>query len=162
MKFEDILDFFKNASFDSIYLDLDRIKEKEKILVLYIILAEKFNFICKVEGNIYKFDTNIRKGILLNLLRGKTISELSKFDEIYMPLPKDAELFLDSAFKCANKDATIHMYDFLHENEFPQKSENAIKEAAKRLNKKVKILQTRKVGQYSPRKYRVCCDFTIL
>ena len=84
-----------------------------------------------------------------------------RFDEIFMPLPKDAELFLDCAFKVASSGAIVHMYDFVHEKEFPQKSENAVKDAAKKFGKAVEIISTRKVGQYSPRKYRVCCDFIV-
>lgn len=84
------------------------------------------------------------------------------YDVIYMPLPKDAQLFLDSALKVSNKGCIVHMYDFLQDTEFPMKSEDAVKEAAKKLGKKVEIISTRKVGQYSPRKFRVCCDFKVL
>ena len=86
----------------------------------------------------------------------------SKNDEIFMPLPKDAELFLDCAFRIAAPNAIVHMYDFVHENDFPMKSENAVKKAADKNGVKIEIIETRKVGQYSPRKYRVCCDFKIL
>ena len=34
--------------------------------------------------------------------------------------------------------------------------------AAEKNGVKVEIIETRKVGQYSPRKYRVCCDFKVL
>lgn len=84
-----------------------------------------------------------------------------KYDEIFMPLPKDAELFLDCAFKVANKGCLVHMYDFAHENEFPMKSEDSVKFAAKIAGREVEIISTRKVGQYSPRKFRVCCDFIV-
>ena len=78
-----------------------------------------------------------------------------------MPLPKDAQLFLEQAFKVADKNCIVHMYDFVHEKEFPHFSENAVKKAAQKFDINVEILQTRKVGQYSPRKYRVCCDFIV-
>ena len=78
-----------------------------------------------------------------------------------MPLPKDASTFLDCVFKAANKNAIIHMYDFAMENEIETKSCNEVLAAAKKYGKKIEILQTRKVGQASPRKYRVCCDFII-
>lgn len=79
-----------------------------------------------------------------------------------MPLPKDAEHFLNSAFKVADENCIVHMYDFIHENDFPSLSESKVLKSANKHNKKVEIIKTRKVGQYSPRKYRVCCDFKIL
>jgi len=85
-----------------------------------------------------------------------------KYDEIYMPLTKDAELFLSVTFNNAKKNCIIHMYDFVHDNEFPHKSENAVKKYAQDNGFEIEIIETRKVGQYSPRKFRVCCDFKIL
>ncbi len=107
------------------------------------------------EKKIHFYNADVKK-IVHEELKDK------KYDEIFMPLPKDAQLFLDEAFAVADINCIIHMYDFLHENDFPHLSENAVIEAAKKNNKKVEIIQTRKVGQYSPRKYRVCCDFKIL
>ena len=79
-----------------------------------------------------------------------------------MPLPKDAHVFLESAFISGAKNSIVHMYDFVHEDDFPLQSENYVKKAAEKYGKKIEIIETRKVGQYSPRKYRVCCDFKIL
>lgn len=84
-----------------------------------------------------------------------------KYDEIFMPLPKDAEHFLDCAFAVGDKGCLVHMYDFVHENDFPHESERKVKLSAKEHGKEVEIIETRKVGQYSPRKFRVCCDFRI-
>ncbi len=118
------------------------INEKE---ILKELIDEKVHF--------YNFDV---REVVNNELKN------NKYDEIFMPLPKDAELFLDCAFKVADKNCLVHMYDFVHENEYPTASENAIKEAAKKFGCEVEIVNTRKVGQYSPRKFRVCCDFKIL
>lgn len=159
----DVFNFLREAEFKTINLDLDNFEINDEILYLLILFTEKFNFICKKEEKQYIFDSNLLKGFLINSFElSKPLEETTKYDEIYMPLPKDAELFLDSAFEVADKGAVVHMYDFVHESEFPQKSENAVKAAAEKLGKKVEIIETRKVGQYSPRKYRVCCDFQIL
>jgi len=83
-----------------------------------------------------------------------------KFDRILMPLPKSAENYLDVALKAAKKGATIHFYDFLHENEFC-KAEEKIKRACKKLKIKPKILRTVRCGQHSPRIFRICVDFKI-
>ena len=135
----------KSNEFKSIIEDLKEkkqlIKEKEIIKNLN---KEKINFYC---GDVRKIIDNELKD--------------QKYDEIFMPLPKDAQLFLDSAFKAANKNCLIHMYNFLHENEFPNLSEDAIKKAAKAANREVEIIETRKVGQYSPRKYRTCSEFIV-
>ncbi len=128
---------------------IENLKKEKKVINEKQIIEEINNEI------IHFYCADIRKA-MINELNGK------KYDEIFMPLPKDAELFLDCAFSLGDKNCIVHMYDFLHENEFPHKSENAVIEAAKKVGFKVGILSTRKVGQYSPRKYRVCCDFKIL
>ena len=84
-----------------------------------------------------------------------------KYDRIIMPLPKTADEFLQDAFKLAKKGTVIHFYDFLHESEFNNAKEKVLS-AADKHNKKVKILNFTKCGQYSPRKYRVCVDFEVI
>ena len=161
MKAKDIFDFLKDATFKEITLNLDEIKIDTKLLTLFLMFSEKFNFIYTINKQNYIADNNNTKIHLLNILEGQNSNNIEKYDEIFMPLPKDAELFLDCAFKTANTNATVHMYDFLHENEFPHKSEDAVKQAAQKAGKQIEIISTRKVGQYSPRKYRVCCDFIV-
>lgn len=158
---EEIIALLAKKEEKEIYLDLNSIN-KEPLKIFFTMFCKKFTFNCKIEENFYKFESKQEKTYLLNYLEGQNIEQISKYDEIFMPLPKDAELFLDCAFKTGTKNTIIHMYDFLHENEFPHKSENAIKKIAKKHNKEVEILQTRKVGQYAPLKYRTCCDFRIL
>jgi len=127
---------------------IENLKKENKIIdekkIIKKINEETIHFYC---GDVNK--------ILQNELKEKT------YDEIIMPLPKDASEFLKSAFIASNKDAIIHMYDFCHEDEFPSKTEIEVIDAAKKYNKQIEIIQTRKVGQYSPRKYRVCCDFIV-
>jgi tRNA (guanine37-N1)-methyltransferase len=83
-----------------------------------------------------------------------------KFDRIIMPLPKDADTFLDTAFLCSKKGTIIHLYDFEHENEIDL-AEKKVDIACSKSNKKYKILRIVKCGQYSPGKFRVCVDFEI-
>ncbi len=147
-----------------IELDFHKTKDPEDLVPFLIMFATKFNFEIKIDGANYLFKSGFEKGLLLNYLEKDckiSIDEIHKFDEIFMPLPKDASLFLDSAFEVAAKNSTIHMYDFVHEKDFPHVTEGAIIEKAKELRREVEILQTRKVGQYAPGKYRVCCDFII-
>jgi tRNA G37 N-methylase Trm5 len=145
-----------------IYIEIESIKNPKIYTYYFTIFYDKFDWILyNSKEETYRFDNIQKKGYLLNFFEGRNFDELNKYDEIYMPLPKDAELFLDCAFKVANKNAIIHMYDFVHENDYPNQTEDSVKKIAKKHNKQIQIIETRKVGQYSPRKYRVCCDFKI-
>ncbi|MBI1934950.1 class I SAM-dependent methyltransferase family protein [Candidatus Woesearchaeota archaeon] len=91
----------------------------------------------------------------------KILSKLNKkFDRILMPLPKGGEHFLELALTHIKNNGIIHFYDFLHENEF-YKAEDKIQRACQGLNKRFKILNILKCGQYSPGFYRVCVDFKV-
>ncbi|NQZ84216.1 MAG: hypothetical protein HRU03_00720 [Nanoarchaeales archaeon] len=157
-----ILDQLKDTK---INIDVEKIHKLDEFINFYILFFDKFQWVAKIKDKDYLFETAIDKTVFLDYLRNQStrkLEELHKYDEIYMPLPKDAELFLDCAFRSAAPNAIVHMYDFVHENDFPMKSENAVKKAADKNGVKIEIIETRKVGQYSPRKYRVCCDFKIL
>ncbi len=80
----------------------------------------------------------------------------NQFSRIIMPLPRDAESYLDLAIKKLKSNGTIHFYDFQREEDIPEKSIEKIK---KHCNPQ--ILKVVKVGQYSPRKYRLCIDFKV-
>ena len=84
------------------------------------------------------------------------------FDRIVMPLPKDANLFLDSALPYIKKGGIIHLYDFLNEEEIPNGTIEKFDEYAKKYELEYECLEVRKTGQYAPGKYRVCGDFKIL
>lgn len=83
-----------------------------------------------------------------------------KFDRIIMPLPKNAEDFLDIAISAAKDNAIIHFYDFLHVNEF-EKADEKISKACSSAGRGFEIIERRKVGQQSPRVFRICVDFKL-
>ena len=83
-----------------------------------------------------------------------------RFDRIVMPLPKEADTFLDTAFKAAKKGTRIHLYDFEHEDEI-DKARAKVDAACKRNEIDYAILDMVKCGQYSPGKFRICVDFEI-
>ena len=91
----------------------------------------------------------------------KIVPKLNKFNRIVMPFPGEGLHYLDIAVKASKKNATIHFYSFLDEKDIPKKAYNEIKKICNELNKNYKILRHVKVGQFSPRKYRVCVDFKI-
>ena len=109
---------------------------------------------------------NVKKNKLKNKIKlflgdvKKVMPKICKrFDRIVMPLPKGAENFLDLSLKYVKKNGTVHFYDFEHEDEI-YKAEEKIKIACKKSKRRCKILRIVKCGQYSPRFYRVCADFS--
>jgi tRNA G37 N-methylase Trm5 len=90
----------------------------------------------------------------------KMVKDYLNFDRILMPLPKNAEDFLDVVLKVSRKGTIIHFYDFLHESEFDIAREK-IKKACKIANKKYEIIDFVKCGQFSPRTFRICADVLI-
>jgi tRNA G37 N-methylase Trm5 len=78
-----------------------------------------------------------------------------------MPLPKDADTFLGTAFKAAKKGTFIHLYLFLDKDEFAAGRQRVLK-IAKECGRKIKVLELVRCGQYSPRVFRVCLDLRII
>ena len=88
----------------------------------------------------------------------KVLPKIKKyFDRIIMPLPRDAESYLNIAIKKLKPKGIINFYDFQREEDIPEKSIEKIKKYCH-----PKILRVVKVGQYSPRKFRVCVDFNVI
>ncbi len=163
--FNSLLNLIKKES-KTLHLNLDSIKKDRIKLLLYFIILfqDKFNFICRINDEIFKFNSKLQKTYLSNYLEIELkipIKSIPKYDEIFMPLPKDAHLFLDEAFKISTNNTIIHLYDFVLENEFPNKTIEIINNYAKKYNSKIEILHSRKVGQYAPGKFRICVDFKI-
>ena len=84
-----------------------------------------------------------------------------KFDRIVMPLPKDAEQFLDVALSVAKKGTVVHLYSFGYKKDVSV-IRKGIKIACKNSGLGCRILRTVVCGQYSPKKYRFCTDFKVL
>ena len=154
-----------------------QIKKGEKVLVMFsgcapypVVIAKntKAKEIYGIEMNpiAHKFaEENVRINKLSNvvLIKGDAKKEMpklkkKKFDRILMPLPKDADDFLESAFLVAKKGTLVHFYTFSNENEFGE-AKKKLKEKCKKLGKKCRILRLVKCGHYSPRVFRICIDF---
>lgn len=157
----------------------EQVKKGEEVLVMFsgcapypVVIAKntKAKEVYGIELNPlgHKFAVeNVKLNKLKNVVvvKGdvrKVIPKLrKKFDRIIMPLPKDAESFLDSAFKASKKGTVIHLYCFTSEDLFG-KLKSKIKAICKDFRKKCRIMRIVKCGHYSPRVYRVCVDFKIL
>jgi len=100
---------------------------------------------------------NKAKNVKLFCGDARNVSFNKKFNRIIMPLPHEAETFLDLAKKLIKKNGIIHLYTFSKEDEF-----DLIKEKIKNYIKKFKILRIVKCGSYAARTYRVCVDLKVL
>jgi tRNA (guanine37-N1)-methyltransferase len=109
-----------------------------------------------------------RKNIKLNKLEnikavlGDVKKEVGKFrgwaDRIVMPLPKDAEHFLKDAETASKKGTIIHFYSFVDANRPEQHAMEKIKANLKNY----RIIQIRKVRDYSPKTVQVVADIELV
>lgn len=83
-------------------------------------------------------------------------------DRVVMPLPLGAGSFLDIAINCLKKKGgIIHFYNWGKEDDLYSNALKQIEEQTKRLNKKFKVLNKRKVLPYAPRIFKICIDFKV-
>jgi len=95
-------------------------------------------------------------------VRKKSEKYFGKCDRIVMPLPIGGEEFLDIAIKCLKKrGGMIHFYCVGEESNLFKDAKQIFKVGMKRLKKKYKIVELKKVLAYSPRKWKVCIDAKI-
>jgi tRNA (guanine37-N1)-methyltransferase len=156
---------------------MQQIKKDENILVMFsgvapypIVLSKNTNAkkIIAIELNpeahelaLKNIDLNKLKNITLINGDVKKIILNEKYDRILMPLPKNAEDFLEDALKVSKKGTIIHFYDFLREDQFSE-AHKKIDESCKKNKIKYKLLETVKCGQHAPYTFRICVDFIIL
>ncbi|MFC1775132.1 class I SAM-dependent methyltransferase family protein [Nanoarchaeota archaeon] len=155
------------------------VKNNEKVLVMFsgiapfpIVIARNSNpsIIIGIELNkeAYEFaleNSKLNKVSNLTLYNNDVRTAIpkikQKFDRIVMPLPKDAELFLESTLRISKKDTIIHLYRFGREDEI-KAIKQKIKSICKDLKTKIRFLRVVKAGQYSPYVYRLCFDIKIM
>jgi len=154
----------------------NQVKKNEKILVMFagvgpfaIIISKKqpSSEIIAIEINpkaVKYMKENIKLNKTNNIIpikgdvREKAKKYFSYFDRVIMPLPHDAEKFLNLAIKCLNKKGTIHLYTIEREDKIEQKAKKII---SKIKNHKVKY-KIKKVLPYSPRTNKYCIDIKLL
>lgn len=113
----------------------------------------------KVKNKIIFLDGDIKKLKGGVNVRGTLVP--LKFDVIVMPRPQLKESFLKQAFGFCKKGTRIFYYDFCKEDEIGRIVDK-IKNEAKKVRKKIKILKTKKAGEIAPYRYRIRVDFKIL
>ena len=156
-----------------------QVKPKENILVMFsgcgvypVVISKnsKPKEIYSIEINPIAFEYQ-EENIKLNKIKNiksfegdvkKIIPKINKkFDRILMPLPKGGERYLDLALDKIKKNGLIHFYDFAEDDKYEDIKKNIEKEC-KNQDKKYKILNIVKCGQFSPQVYRICVDFRVL
>lgn len=91
----------------------------------------------------------------ITLIKGdvKKVKLNKKFDRIIMPLPKDAEDFLNVALKYIKRNGWIHLYTFAKKDDL---------EDIKSRYSKFKNVKLVKAGVYSPGVNKICIDFKVI
>lgn len=160
---------------------VEQVKDGEIILDMFSGIGPFSILIAKNKNvDIYAIDINknaikyMKKNIQLNKLKGTItpilgdINEIAKqefipnkikFDRIIMNLPRTAKDFLKLSISLVNDNGIIHYYEFSDGYESGIKR---IKNIAKKQNKEVKILTTRKVKSSSPNEWHVIIDAKII
>jgi len=83
------------------------------------------------------------------------------FDRVIMPLPKSAELFLDSAINCVKEGGCVHIYKFVEKNGPYTQTEKEIQEIAKENGTSIEIINKRIIRSYSPSIVQIVMDLKI-
>jgi len=156
-----------------------QVKNNETILVMFsgcaiypIVIAKNTNskeiYGIEINPTAHKYALeNIKLNELENKIKlflgdvKKVMPKINKkFDRIIMPLPKEAENFLNLALDKIKKNGKIHFYSFSEENNYG-KLKKIINEECKKKKKRCKIMNIVKCGQFSPGVNRVCVDFKV-
>jgi len=149
------------------------VKKGEKVLVMfsgcgiYPVMISKNSLAEKIVGvevnkvacNYAKKNLKLNKVDNIEIICGdvrKILPKLKdKFDRVIMPLPKDADKFLDLIPLVCNEGCLVQMYAF--DTVLAPESWKKVRKAFK----KVKKVDSVKCCQVGPRKYRVCLDFIV-
>ncbi len=83
------------------------------------------------------------------------------FDRIPMPLPKSAELFLDSAIYSIKSGGIIHIYNFVPKDNPYQEIEETLKTKEKENKVKLKIIERRIIRSFSATTIQIVLDVKV-
>lgn len=162
-------------------LDIAKKIKKGKVLVMfsgiapYPIIIAKYSKAKKIyaielgkEASKYAQE-NVKLNKIKNiiLIQGdvkKIVPKLAKhlkFDVIVMARPQLKETFLKEGFLLSKKGTTIYYYDF-QPKKLMHEALDTIEREAKKANKKIKILELKRVREIAPYKYHIRIGFKIL
>lgn len=159
----------------------EMIKPGEDVLVMFCGICPSPIVYAKMQpkiGRAWGVDINPQahayalENIRLNKVQGKVTSICGdvrtevprigkKFDRITMPLPKGAHEFLDVAIAAAKDGGIIHFYYFDSEKDLFSGALRIIRAAAKKANRKIRVVRKLKVLPYGPRIWKICVEFRV-
>lgn len=84
-----------------------------------------------------------------------------RYDRTLMPLPKGAHEFLDVAIPTLKNEGVLHFYHWAPEEDLWTEGEGLVHRAADKLGREAKVLNRKKLSQYSPRVYKIRLDVRI-
>jgi tRNA (guanine37-N1)-methyltransferase len=85
----------------------------------------------------------------------------NNFDRIAMPLPHTGYQFLEEAFYCIKEKGIIYFYEIVEKGNF-KLPQSQIRDAAKKMNRKIRIINKRRVRQFSPSKEQIVFDIKVI
>ena len=156
---------------------LKQVKDGEVIVDLFAGIGPFALLFAKYRRvKVYAIDINpeairyLKENIALNKLRGEVVPMLGDAREVaprgiasrvVMNLPKSSDAFLDLAFEVLGQGGgVVHYYTIAPEEELWSKARLA-HSVARRMGRKVKLLEKRVVRTYSPRNYHVVFDLKV-
>ncbi len=114
----------------------------------------------------------MKENIKLNKLKGEVIpilgdvnkayKDLPKCDRVLMPAPKTGDSFLEPCILTAKPGGIVHYYEFAPSGDHYTAAVKKIRDAAKALGKKVRILNKKMVRQHAVRVDQIAIDFKVL
>jgi tRNA (guanine37-N1)-methyltransferase len=151
-----------------------QIRPGERVLVLfagvgpYAILAAK-----RTDADVSAVELNpkaveymrwnvMRNKVKVGVVEGdakEVLPALGRSDRIVMPLPKQADLFLDAAFPALKPGGIIHFYVFARNS---LEASGRLAETAATLGRRIRVLEAVECGSYSPCMSRYCVDFRLV
>lgn len=157
-----------------------QVKKGENVLVMFggigpyaIAIARKKPGVNKV----YCVELNrtackyMRENIELNRLKyivepvcgdvGKACPGLKGMDRVVMPLPKGAYKYLALAIKCTKKGGVVHFYYWGKLEDVFQGAGELVKKECRRLKRRFRVLNKRRVLPYGPGVWKVCIEFRV-
>jgi tRNA (guanine37-N1)-methyltransferase len=81
-----------------------------------------------------------------------------KFDRIVMPLAREAYKYLDVAIPLLKENGILHFYYIGPENDLFSEAEEIIRNATEKFDKKIEIINKKKVLPFGSRSWKICLD----
>ena len=155
-KNDNVLVMFSGIASDSIVIY--KIKKPKKITAIEI--SKACNRYAKENIKLNKIPED-----KIKLIQGDVKKQIpkikEKFDVILMTRPNLKNTFLEQALNVSKKGTKIFYHGFCHQNKLEKLKENLIEEARK-LKRKIEIVETAKAGDIAPYKFRYRIEIKVL